>query len=108
MRKIDRAYRVWVNQLKYISRIKKNMYYWMVRDDSAPKGWRRPKNWKELDSDSKSKVKLYKKTSKFWRDKGNQIDAHRKVKTIREETKNILRDIDDDTLQRAMPTILQM
>ena len=99
MDKRGKAYRLWKNHLKYISRLNRNLYYWTVKDLSVPNKWRHAKNWKELDSDPTSKAKLYKKTSKFWRDKGGQIDAHRKVKSIREETKKILNNFKNDYLQ---------
>lgn len=84
-----KAYRLWKNQSKYISRINRNLYYWTVKDESCPNGWRHAKNWKELDEDSDSKAKQYKKTSKFWREKWRQIEAHKNVKDIRKESKDL-------------------
>lgn len=97
-----KAYRLWRSHSKYVSRIKKNLHYWMVKDESVPRKWRHAKNWKELDSDPTSNVKFYKKTAKKWTYRCDQYDAHKKVKDIRKESKDIenntLKQSDDDTL----------
>jgi hypothetical protein len=84
-----KAYRFWINHLKYISRVNRNLYYWTIKDESVPNGWRHAKNWKELDADPESKVKLYKKTSRFWRAKWKQIESHQKIKRTRKESKDL-------------------
>lgn len=93
-----KAYRLWMSYLKYVSRINRNLYYWNVKDESAPRGYRDAKNWKELDADPESKVKLYKKTSKHWREKWKQIESHYKIKKLRKESK----DLENNTLKGDM------
>ena len=97
-----KAYRIWKSKNKYISRIKECLHYWMVRDPSAPRGWRRAKNWKELDSNPSSGAKRYKNTPQKWTYRCNQYDAHKIVKGIRRETKNLtnntLKQLDNDTV----------
>lgn len=85
MDKRGKAYRLWTAYLKYVSRINRNLYYWRVKDENAPRGYRDAKNWKELDADPESKVKLYKKASKPWRDSWKHWDSHQKVKKTRKE-----------------------
>ena len=103
MAKRGKAFRMWKSHTKYVSRINKNIYYWNIKDDNAPRGYRDAKNWKELDSDPSSKVKQYKKTATKWTYKCDQYDAHKKVKTLRKESKdltnNTLKELDHDTLQ---------
>ena len=51
MDKRGKAYRLWTAYLKYVSRVNRNLYYWRVKDENAPRGYRDAKNWKELDAD---------------------------------------------------------
>ena len=95
MHKRGKAYRLWIAYLKYVSRINRNLYYWRVKDENAPRGYRDAKNWKELDADPESKVKLYKKTSKPWRDSWKHWDSRQKVKKVRKES----RDLENNTLK---------
>ena len=89
MEKRGKAYKLWMGYLKYVSRINRNLYYWRVNDKNTPRGYRNAKNWKELDADSNSKIKLYKKTSKFWRDASRKIESHQKIKITRRESKDL-------------------
>jgi hypothetical protein len=93
-----RAYRRWRSLLKYISRLKKNMYYWKVTDDSEPtkkgysymKKWRNPESWKELDEKG-GHAKLLKKTASFVKKtKWEKIDDRNRIKDLREESKRII------------------
>ena len=95
MDKRGKAYRLWTAYLKYVSRINRNLYYWKVKDENSPRGYRDAKNWKELDADPESKVKLYKKTSKHWREMWKKIESHQKVKKTRKES----RDLENNTLK---------
>lgn len=88
---MDKAYRMWKDQLKYISRLKKNLYYWTVKDESPPKGWRNAKDWRELDT-SDSVAKQYKKTPTKWSSVYDQMDAHMNVKRMRNDSKKIIDD----------------
>ena len=45
MDKRGKAYRLWTAYLKYVSRINRNLYYWRVKDENAPRGYRGAKNW---------------------------------------------------------------
>ena len=49
MDKRGKAYRLWTAYLKYVSRLNRNLYYWSVKDENAPRGYRDAKNWKELE-----------------------------------------------------------
>lgn len=89
MDKRGKAYRLWTAYLKYVSRVNRNLYYWRVKDENTPRGYRDAKNWKELDADPSSKIKLYKKTSKFWRDASKKIESHQKIKTTRRESRDL-------------------
>jgi hypothetical protein len=93
-----RAYRRWRSLLKYISRLKKNMYYWKVTDDSEPtkkgysymKKWRNPESWKELDEKG-GHAKLLKDTASFVKKtKWEKIDDRNRIKDLREESKRII------------------
>lgn len=39
MDKRGKAYRLWTAYLKYVSRINRNLYYWRVKDENAPRGY---------------------------------------------------------------------
>lgn len=93
-----RAYRRWRSLLKYISRLKKNMYYWKVTDDSEPakkgyfymKKWRSPQSWKELDEKG-GHAKLLKNTVSFVKKtKWEKVDDRNRIKDLREESKRII------------------
>lgn len=92
MDKRGKAYRIWKGKLKYISRLNRNLYYWYVKDESAPTGWRLAKNWKELDTPD-SKAKQYKNISKKWTSIWDKLDAHLTIKKIRKETKDLTNNI---------------
>lgn len=85
----NKAYRRWKGRAKYVSRINKNIYYWYIKDESCPNGWRKAKNWKELDSDPSSNIKFYKKTPKKWTYKCDQYNAKKVIKDLRREGKDI-------------------
>jgi hypothetical protein len=92
-----KAYNIWKTKSKYISRLKKNMYYWKVQDGErvnkfgyVAKVWKKPSSWKELDQKG-SHVKLYKKTaSPEKRSKWEEVDHHRYIKDMRDEGKRII------------------
>lgn len=92
MDKRGKAYRIWKDKLKYISRLNRNLYYWTVKDENAPKGWRGAKNWKELDTPD-SKAKQYKKTSTKWTSVWDKLDAHLKIKKIRKESRDLTNNV---------------
>jgi hypothetical protein len=89
MAKRGKAYRRWKSQAKYVSRIKKNLYYWTIKDESCPNGYRMAKNWKELDAENGS-IKRYKKTAKKWSYVYEKVEAHLRVKRLRNEAKDII------------------
>ena len=96
--KRGRAYRRWKTLLKYVSRVKENMYYWKVTDDaeSTKKGyfyrrkWRSPESWKELDEKG-GHIKLLKNSASVTKKtKWEKIDDRNRIKEIREESKRII------------------
>ena len=96
-----KAYNIWKAKSKYISRLKKNMYYLLVADEEKVysvktgkiikyKNWRRPHTWKELDEKG-GHSKLLKKTSVIWKkSKWEKVDDHNRIKDLREESRKII------------------
>lgn len=96
-----KAYNIWKTKSKYISRLKKNMYYLLVADEEKVysvktgkiikyKNWRRPRTWKELDEKG-GHSKLLKKTSVIWKKgKWEKADDHNRIKGLREESRKII------------------
>ena len=84
----DKAYRRWKDRMKYISRLKKVLHYWVVKDKNAPYKWRNAKNWKELDTLG-SKAKQYKTVTKKWSYTYDKIESHIRNKKQRKEGKDI-------------------
>jgi hypothetical protein len=89
--KRGRAFRRWKTFVKYVSKIKDRMG-WYVEDQNAPKGHRHPNNWKEMDNDESHDVKMLKKTSTRWSSKWEDCDDHIRIKKIRQNNKNIIDD----------------
>lgn len=85
----SRAFRRWKTFVKYISKLKKRMN-WIVSDHNVPKGYRHPKNWKEMDTDDFHEAKMLKKTSTRWSSKWEDCDDHKRIKEIREDCKKII------------------
>lgn len=90
-KKRDKAYRIWKDAMKYISKLKENYYYWIIKDSSAPKGYRKAKNWKEIDNDN-SEAKLYKKTMVRLSSKWGKYEDHIRIKKLREESRKMIDD----------------
>jgi len=89
--KRGRAYRRWKTFIKYISKLKDRMG-WYVDDPNAPTGHRHPKTWKELDTDDAHEVKQLKKTRTKWSSKWEDVEDHRRIKKIRQDDKNVIED----------------
>jgi hypothetical protein len=85
----DRAYRRYKTFVKYVSKIKERMG-WYVDDPNAPRGHRHPKSWKELDTDDSHEVKMLKKTCTRWSSKWEDVEDHTRIKKIRQENKDII------------------
>ena len=88
-----RAFNIWKSKSKYISRLKKNMYYWKVVDGETYNRfgvkvplWRKAVNWMELDQGNKH-AKKYKKTTTFYRDYWKQFEKRCENKKIRNQGK---------------------
>lgn len=88
MKTRDKAYRRWKDRMKYVSRLKKVLYYWGVEDKNAPNKWRKAKNWKELDTPD-SKAKQYKTITRKWSYMYDKIESHIRNKKQRKEGKDI-------------------
>ena len=86
-----RAYRRWKTFIKYISKVKERMG-WYVDDSNAPRGHRHPKTWKELDTDDFHEVKMLKKTATRWSSKWEDAEDHTRIKKLRKDNKNIIND----------------
>ena len=98
-----KAYNIWKTKSKYISRLKKNMYYLLVADEEKVyyvkaskivikyrKNWRRPRTWKELDEKG-GQSKLLKKTPVIYKkSKWEKVDDHARIKGLREESRKII------------------
>ena len=82
-----RAYRRWKTFTKYISKVKERMG-WYVEDPNAPRGRRKAKNWRELDTDDAHYVKGLKKTTTRWSSKWKDYEGHIRIKKLRQEGKN--------------------
>ena len=85
----DKAFRRWKTFIKYVSKIKKRMG-WYIVDPNVPRGHRNPKNWKELDNNNSRNVKMLKKTSTRWSSKWEDCDDHKRIKELREESRKII------------------
>jgi hypothetical protein len=85
----NRALRRWKTFTKYVSRIKKRMW-WGIKDENTPQGHRYPKNWKEMDKDDAHEVKMLKKTSTRWSSKWEDSDNHIRIKKMRQDNKDII------------------
>lgn len=92
-----KAYNIWKSKTKYISRLKKCVYYWLVQDGVKVtkdgyiyKNWRKPKSWKELDEKG-GHSKLLKKTVCITpKLKWEKCDDKKRIKDIRQESKDII------------------
>lgn len=83
-----KAFRRWKTFTKYVAKLNERMG-WHVPDPNTPKGYRHPKDWKELDNGkNNSEVKMLKKTSTRWSSKWEDSDDHIRIKKMRQEGKN--------------------
>jgi hypothetical protein len=91
-----KEYRRWKSTMKYISRLKKNMYYWLIRDEETNgnvfRKWRKPKSWKELDEKGGHSKKLKKTPCMTKKTKWEKIDDKNRIKELRTESKNIIKE----------------
>ena len=92
-----KAWNRWKTHLKYISRLKKHMYYWLVQDGEKTlnngrvvKIWRKPKSWKELDEKGGHSKLLRDTPSIEKKAKWEKVDDKRRIKSSREEGKKII------------------
>ena len=92
-----KAYNIWKSKSKYISRLKKHMYYWLVvdsehrrKDGKLIKHWRRPKNWKELDQKNSHSKLLKKTTCIYKKHKWEKVYDHNRIKDLRDESRKII------------------
>ena len=101
-----KAYNIWKTKSKYISRLKKQMYFWLVVDDKKTivtktgkivKRWKKPATWRELDEKG-GHSKLLKKTSVIYKKhKWEKEYDHQRIKDLRDESKKIIDDeLNDD------------
>ena len=99
-KKKGRAYRRWKTITKYVSRIKKRMYWMRVQygeyedDFNGIKRkrvlWRRPESWKEADGVDSTGAKSLKDTPTPYSEPWKKRESHRRIKEIREESKRII------------------
>ena len=102
-----KEYRRWKEITKYVSRLKKHMYYWLVRDGVRVTKdgrifphWRKPKTWKELDEKG-GHSKLLKKTGSIEPNlKWEKADKKNKIKKLRAKSKDII----DEELNNELKT----
>ena len=88
-KKRGRAYRRWKTHTKYVAKVKERMG-WYVDDPNAPRGYRHPKNWKEMDADDAHDVKMLKKTSTRWSSKWEDYEDKTRIKKMRQDGRNII------------------
>jgi hypothetical protein len=85
-----KAFRRWKTLTKYVAKLNERMG-WHVPDPNTPKGYRHPKDWKELDNGkNNSEVKMLKKTSTRWSSKWEDYENHTRIKKIRQEGRDII------------------
>ena len=92
-----REYRRWKTLSKYVSRLKKHMYYWLVRDGvvvtrngHTRPNWRKPKTWRELDEKG-GHSKLLRNTGSIESNlKWEKADKRNKIKKLRSKSKDII------------------
>ena len=88
--KRGRAYRRWKTFIKYVSKVKDRMG-WYIDDPNAPRGRRHPKDWKELDkTNNNEEVKMLKKTSTRWSSKWEDAEDHIRIKKLRKDDKDVI------------------
>ena len=96
-----RADRRWRTFSKYVSRIKKRLYFMKIQYDeidvTTPDGlkykkklWRKPESWKEADSENSAGSKLLKETPTPYKEPWKKVDDTRHIKDIREESRKII------------------
>lgn len=96
-----KAYRRWKTFSKYVSRIKKRLYYMKVQygevDTISTNGkvfkrklWRSPESWKEADETGSSGSKFLKDTPTPYTDLWKKMDDKKYIKELREEARRII------------------
>jgi hypothetical protein len=96
-----KAYRRWKTFSKYVSRIKKRLYYMKVQygevDTTSTNGkvfkrklWRSPESWKEVDEKGSTYSKSLKDTPTPYKDPWKKVDDKRRIKELRDESKRII------------------
>lgn len=94
---MNRGLRRDITMRKYISRIKKRLYYIFIKDGYRgyskniiiPR-WRKTSSWKEADEKC-SWVKLLKHGKVYGRSTMSVLEKHYKIKKIREESKKLIK-----------------
>lgn len=91
---MDRALRRDIAIRKYISRIKKRLYQIVVpyKNGYNRIRYRKPEDWRDADINSRW-VKQLKHNKIYGRSTMNVLEKHYKVKKLREESKNITREL---------------
>jgi hypothetical protein len=101
MEKRGKAYRRWKTLTKYISRIKKRLYYMKVQYDEVEvidknglvykkKLWRSPESWKEADEIDSAGSKLLKDTPTPYTDPWKKTQDKKSIKELREDNRRII------------------
>ena len=101
MKKRGKAYRRWKTLTKYVSRIKKRLYYMKVQYNEIDavtndgvvykkKLWRSPESWKEADKTDSAGSKLLKKTPTPYKDPWKKTYDKKNIKELRENNRRII------------------
>jgi hypothetical protein len=96
-----KAYRRWKTLSKYISRIKERMYgmniqYAEVERETYDgkkykrKYWRKPESWKEVDENNTGGAKMLKNTPVPYKEPWKEVQDHKTIKDMREESRRII------------------
>lgn len=97
-----RAERRWKTFAKYVSRIKKRLYWMKVQygeyeaDFNGVKYkrvlWRQPKDWKEADGVDSTGSKSLKDTPTPYKEPWKDVYDRQRIKDLRDESKRIIED----------------
>ena len=104
-----KAYNIWKGRLKYVSRLKHQMYFWIVKDGKKRSyngtlidNYRKPNSWKELDEKGGHSKLLKKTPSMHKKSKWEKVYDRNYIKDLREESRKIideqLKDENNDNL----------
>ena len=95
-----KAYRRWKTLSKYITRIKERMYGMNIEYAEVErefngikykrKYWRKPESWKEADENKIGGVKMLKDTPVPYKEPWKEVQDHKTIKDMREESRRII------------------